>query len=64
MTVRRGISKRSHEKIGDCEQFICVAGFERSGVGEEGENGAGIGTEGIHFLAPATSQVAQARFEI
>ena len=22
---------------------VCVVGFERSGVGEEGENGAGIG---------------------
>ena len=26
MTVRRGISKRSHEKIGDCEQSVIIKG--------------------------------------
>ena len=35
-TVRRGISKRSHGKIGDCEQSICVEATSSSFAAKEG----------------------------
>ena len=64
MTVRRGISKRSHEKIGDVNSLYAWLDLREAGSGKKGKMERGLGTEGIHFFAPATSQVAQARLEI
>ena len=46
---------------GQCCVLYAWLDLREAGLGKKGKMERGLGTEGIHFSAPATSQAAQAR---